>query len=426
MNYSRATCPSSLVVVFVMLAVGACTGQPTPNRVDTAPGAVVPPIPSAETSVRVCGHVRLPGGLELTYLGMFSPDAVFHRGSRTFARNGRVTGEGILPALAHSPTDVHDEVPAWMLLSAERIVIDVEPPGHATAIAQVHSLPATMRNHFMTFAYARPSVISAPQHVVTDSQHRVIISDPSESAVHVLDPHGATSFRILGGKGFRLREPAGVAVDADDNIYVSDPIRGVVDVFDRNGNFLRYLGTYRGEPEFAHPAGIAIDSRSQRLFVVDQGANILFVLDLFGRVVRRVGRSRGGDNTDDFDHPTDIAVNHEHIFVLDRWGTRLQILDLSLNPLRSVDITAGRDPELYRNNGLSTDQQGHIYISLARSSLVSVYQPDGGLLATFGQYGTSVGQFAGPSGLWIDPRNDLYVADSGNGRVQMFQLQGGK
>jgi len=282
-----------------------------------------------------------------------------------------------------------------------------------------------MRNHFVTFAYARRSVINAPKHVVTDSQHRVIVSDPSESAVHVLDPHGSTSFRILGGKGFRLREPAGVAVDADDNIYVADPGRGLIDVFDRNGNFLRYLGTYHGEPEFAQPDGITIDSRSQRLFVVDRGANIVFVLDLSGRIVRRVGRSHGGDNKADFDHPTNISVSRQHIFVLDRWGTRLQVMDPALNQIRSIDITQGREPESYRDNGVSADEQGHVYISSCRTSVVSVYSPDGKLLGLFGQFGTSAGQFAAPGGLWIDALKHLYVADSGNGRVQIFQLQGG-
>ena len=48
------------------------------------------------------------------------------------------------------------------------------------------------------------------------------------------------------------------------------------------------------------------------------------------------------------------------------------------------------------------------------------------LLASFGQNGKRAGEFAGPEGLWIDSTNRLYVADSGNGRVQLFQLQAQK
>jgi sugar lactone lactonase YvrE len=33
------------------------------------------------------------------------------------------------------------------------------------------------------------------------------------------------------------------------------------------------------------------------------------------------------------------------------------------------------------------------------------------------------GEFNSPAGLWIDGRNRLYVADTNNGRVQVFQLR---
>jgi len=44
-------------------------------------------------------------------------------------------------------------------------------------------------------------------------------------------------------------------------------------------------------------------------------------------------------------------------------------------------------------------------------------------LASFGQPGQELGEFSEPDGLWIDSANRLYVADSGNGRVQIFQLE---
>ena len=86
------------------------------------------------------------------------------------------------------------------------------------------------------------------------------------------------------------------------------------------------------------------------------------------------------------------------------------------------DLPRGQDPRQDRENGLSADADGNVYASSHRNSMVRVYNPGGHLLAAFGQSGTRVGEFAAPEGLWVDSANRLYVADSGNGRVQLFQL----
>ena len=125
----------------------------------------------------------------------------------------------------------------------------------------------------------------------------------------------------------------------------------------------------------------------------------------------------------EFDEPTEIAVNHEHVFVLDSRGTRVQVMDLECNPVGSFAVPHGPDPMVNRESGLSTDRAGNVYVSSFHSSLIRVFSHDGRLLSAFGQPGHGVGEFSGPGGLWIDSADRLYVADSGNGRVQLFQLQ---
>ena len=46
------------------------------------------------------------------------------------------------------------------------------------------------------------------------------------------------------------------------------------------------------------------------------------------------------------------------------------------------------------------------------------------LQKTFGEYGNQPGQFNEPSSLTIDPRGFLYVADTGNSRIQKFDSDG--
>ena len=407
-----------------LLGIEICTlgfglAQPSLDA-STEASAVLPARPGSISPARAFPGLHLATGLELTYIGMFSPDAVYRK-SKSF--DGHVAGEGILPAPYVGDGLKPSEVPQWMLLTNEREVQNLEPPAHAKAAPQVHSQTGKMRNRFVTSVYGRPSVLHAPVHVTTDSQQRLVVGDPKASAVHVLDRNGKTSFRLVTGKGYRLRQPAGVAVDSADNIYVADSERGMIVVFDRNGNFLRYLGSYHGEPEYAKPHGLAIDLQNQHLFLVDTPRNQVFELDLEGRELKRAGKNRSGSGTGEFESPTDVAVNSNRIFVLDHSGTRVQVFDLDLNLETKFDLPRTLDPRIDRDNGLCADAFGNVYISSHRNSTVRVYGPGGNLLASFGQFGTRVGEFAAPEGLWVDSANRLYVADSENGRVQLFQLE---
>ena len=92
--------------------------------------------------------------------------------------------------------------------------------------------------------------------------------------------------------------------------------------------------------------------------------------------------------------------------------------------MRSFPIPHGADPNMNRENGLGIDRDGNVYVSSLHSSLVRVFRDDGQLLSVFGRPGHSAGEFVCPAGLWINSANRLYVADSGNGRVQLLQLKG--
>jgi sugar lactone lactonase YvrE len=62
-----------------------------------------------------------------------------------------------------------------------------------------------------------------------------------------------------------------------------------------------------------------------------------------------------------------------------------------------------------------------VYIAEGLHDVVQVFDARGRLLLVFGQSGAGPGEFALPSGMHIDASNRLYVADTLNGRIQVFQ-----
>jgi sugar lactone lactonase YvrE len=58
--------------------------------------------------------------------------------------------------------------------------------------------------------------------------------------------------------------------------------------------------------------------------------------------------------------------------------------------------------------------------------MVQVFNPAGELLYYFGQQGDGPSQFQLPAGICIDRQDRIYVVDSYNRRVQVFQFFGPK
>jgi hypothetical protein len=58
-------------------------------------------------------------------------------------------------------------------------------------------------------------------------------------------------------------------------------------------------------------------------------------------------------------------------------------------------------------------------------SNVQVYDRQGRFLLGIGRPGDASGEFHLPVGMTMDAQNRLYVADSYNGRIQIFQYIGG-
>lgn len=401
--------PRGLFLIFMFMAVaGICAAQPAPPSADVASGLA----PSFAGP--------------FVYVGAYAPDGKFHghSGDASPAKQGeswqldRPASSGMRP----------NEVPGFVdLHPLERVVEDYEPPAHATKPVHARSLLANLRDHLVTFAYGRERALSAPRHVTVDSRGRTIVSDPGLGVVHVLD--GKNSFRIPAGPNRRLRAPMGVAVDADDNIYVADPERGLVVVFDPSGGFLHNIGKIGDESLFHGPTAIAIDRVAGQMYLLDTPRGMLFVLDLQGNVLQRVGKTRGlgigrfgGVSTAmDLDEPSAIAIGQDRLAVLDYAGSRIRVMNLTFDTLTEFNIRPVTGREAKPEIALGFDSARNLYVSNVYDSTVRIYDQGGHLVSSFGHTGTGIGEFSQPSGLWIDAADRIYVADTNNRRIQVFE-----
>lgn len=259
-------------------------------------------------------------------------------------------------------------------------------------------------------------MISWPYKIATDSKDRVIVVDRDRyPSIHIFDFAKRKHSLIAGGPGERLQAPSGLAIDGQDQWYVTDAQLGAILVYGPNGKFLRSIGTRKGERLFARPGGIAVDSASGHIYVADPMQNVVVMLDADGNILAKLGTRAGGSGPGEFAAPTDVVVRGQELFVLDSRNNRIQVFDLAGNFRASI-----RPESMGPSLGFSVDSRSRIYLD-GPLNTVQVFQRDGRLLLRFGYAGTGHGQFQEPTGIWTDRLDRIYVADTGNRRVQSFE-----
>lgn len=87
-----------------------------------------------------------------------------------------------------------------------------------------------------------------------------------------------------------------------------------------------------------------------------------------------------------------------------------------LPSLSSFDIVYTTD--------IGVNKTGHTYVTDFDNNNIKVYNSTGTLLFDFGSPGSGDGQFNSPFGLALDSQGNVYVADRGNSRVQIFDGAG--
>lgn len=389
---------------------------------------------------RAFPHISLATGRQLDYVGSFSADGKFKALTKfsLFVDSMKTASSSDRPVVTPDQQlkredEIMKQVPPNIeLRQNEEMLEDFQPPEHAVKEAKGHSVLEDLRDSVVTLAYGANRVLLSPQFVTTDSQHRVIVTDAAAHGLHVLAYNAKDSFQIVGGPGRRLQSPSGVAVDNDDNIYISDSERGMVLVYDSAGRFMHVIGTVDGEGLFERPSGIAIDCKTGHLYVLDPPRHTLFILDLQGKVLARLGTQEaagiafssrsGSDQPGRFLHPQSVLVHNDELIVLDL--PRIHILNLQGEFLKEFKITNSANLRDGPDPGVFMDAENHIYISDPGGGTVREYSHDGQLLGAFGQFGIRMGEFCSPSGMWVDSAGRMYIVD--NHRVQIFQLSGVK
>ena len=89
----------------------------------------------------------------------------------------------------------------------------------------------------------------------------------------------------------------------------------------------------------------------------------------------------------------------------------------SIPPSRTQGAAGAGPGEFAEPRGIAADARGNIYVADTKNSRIQVFDSNGQLLRQFGSFGSEPGQFKEPCGVAVDSQGDVWVADTWNARV---------
>lgn len=222
---------------------------------------------------------------------------------------------------------------------------------------------------------------------------------------------------------FQLVTPYGLAVDSTNHLYVADSKVHAVFIFDTETKELRLIKN-GVEARFGLITGLAIDD-SDRLFVADSEMRRVMVFDP-KHVVE-------GSISEGLASPAGLAIDNENRFLYVADPELDQLLVYDADPphklLRKIGTpgkghTLTTPGDFSKPTNVAVDKDGMVFVSDTFNDRVEVFDADGKFVRTFGKPGDGPGYFARPKGIAVDGDGHVWVADGVQDRVQVYTPEG--
>ncbi|HKB09035.1 MAG TPA: 6-bladed beta-propeller [Vicinamibacterales bacterium] len=298
-------------------------------------------------------------------------------------------------------------------IAAERVWPD--PPAAARIRFVTALVPqAARRRSFLKKMWdavtgsAEAPVMKQPYGLALAPGERLYVADPQGRAVHVYDLRAGGYSKIDVASDSLI----GIAT-VGGRIFLTDSVAGRVICLNSAGKRQWSVGSEAG---LLRPTGIA--AADDRLYVVDTLGHQVVAIGTDGRLLERFG-SRGAE-PGQFNYPTSIARDRAgRLYVVDTMNFRVQVFTAQGRFISAFGRAGDGSGDFSRPKGVALDSEGHVYVVDGLQDVVQIFDGDGRFLLAFGEPGHDAGEFWLASGIAI-VNDRIYVADSSNGRVQVF------
>ena len=251
----------------------------------------------------------------------------------------------------------------------------------------------------------------------------------------------------------------GITLDKKGNMYIAMREHNIISRIDTKGTMTRYAGSGQsgfsgdGGPaanaSFRVPAGLAFDSEGN-LYIADRENHRVRKVDPKGYISTFAGIGEAGFSGDEgpavkarLNLPSGVVVDKKgNLYISDRSNDRIRVVDKK-GVIRTYagsgvagfqgDAGPALKAQLDKPFGIALDETKNLYIADRNNNRVRKVSPDGIITTVAGDggfffmgdngpaYRASV---AAPTGVALDSKGNLYIADRNNNRVRVVDRTG--
>jgi DNA-binding beta-propeller fold protein YncE len=247
------------------------------------------------------------------------------------------------------------------------------------------------------------------------------------TAYHAVDDFkkkkGGWKSMLLGGDAEQrvdqLMKPYGVAVAKDGRVFVTDTAARRVFVFNPTAKTVTFIGD-SGPGKISKPVGVAVDDAGM-VFVADATLKRVFGYAADGRMTIAIGHDG------ELQNPSGLAIDRDRrqLYVAD--AKKHQVLCYSSADgsfIRAIGKRGTESGEFNFPTNLSVDRQGRLYVADTLNFRVQIFDASGAVVKSIGSQGDSPGHLNRAKGVGVDSEGHVYIADTSFNNFQIFDADG--
>ena len=268
---------------------------------------------------------------------------------------------------------------------------------------------------------------STPSSAVADAEGNIYVGDSTNKNVQKFNSSGVFQLKwgTEGSGDGEFGSVGDLAVDSNNNIYVTDFINLRIQKFNSSGVFQLGWGSYgSGNSEFLSPTSMVVDSNDNVIVLDrDNGRAQKFASD--STFLAQI--SEFGAGVDQLGGPDALGIDSaDSLYIADFDGSETRIKKFASDGtyVSFTNTQLEKPAGFYNPSGIAIDADGFIYVADTGNNRIQKLDQNGEYVLQWGGPGDGNGELQGPVGVSVGPDGSVYVADTQNHRIQKFDSDG--